>query len=431
MKKLNSIISLVAFSCLPVLTNAQTGNTKYGEKTVNKGEYNCSFGYYAGRDLNNNSEKNCFFGSNAGRKTTSGKNNVFMGERAGFENKTGSNNTYLGVNAGYELTEGSGNVFIGYKAGYEQHGSNQLVIGNNPNNPLIYGKFDKNFLQINGKLNITNGLYFNSENHSDGLPQARMKQKWGIRFDAPVSKWVFSSKNSVLIGYEPDGTNYGNGSLFVENKVGIGTTTPSTMFEVNMGNRGNQNALARITGEKNPGLEIASTSDQSPRLLLTTNDGADQWEMNVAGNRENRALVFKYNGNNHLSISKNGYVGIGTTTPAYKLEVNGTVKASQFISAEASFPDYVFEEGYHIMPLTDLESFVDEHKHLPNMPSEKEVVENGMDISEVTIKSVENIETIYLHLIELTKKLDYYNNKVELLERENAALRKATKNNAN
>ncbi|MCG8698278.1 MAG: hypothetical protein MI922_09510, partial [Bacteroidales bacterium] len=343
MKKQNIIISIAVLLFLTSSAFAQSGNTKYGTATVNRGYENSSFGHYTGAALNNSSLKNSFFGAFAGRWTTSGSQNTFIGRRAGTDNNSGSRNTYLGANAGYMLAGYSDNVFIGFEAGYEQYGSNQLVIGNSRDNQLIYGQFDNDFVKINGKLEVTDGLYFTGENHTDGLPHARLKENWGIRFDAPVSKWVFSSKNSVLVGYEPDGSNYGEGSLFVENKVGIGTTNPSTLFEINTGIRGNQDALARIIGEKNPGLEISSTSDWSPRVLLTTNDGADRWEMNVAGNWENRALTFQYNGTYHLTIAKDGNVGIGTINPAYKLDVDGTVKADQFISAETSFPDYVFE----------------------------------------------------------------------------------------
>ena len=58
---------------------------------------------------------------------------------------------------------------------------------------------------------------------------------------------------------------------------------------------------------------------------------------------------------------------------------------------------------------------------LPNMPAEAEVVQKGLNVADVVIKSVENIETIYLHLIEMNKKLDQ-------LQQENAAL-KAQLNN--
>jgi hypothetical protein len=45
--------------------------------------------------------------------------------------------------------------------------------------------------------------------------------------------------------------------------------------------------------------------------------------------------------------------------------------------------DYVFHDDYKLMPLSELESFVNANKHLPEIPSEKEVIENGINIGEM------------------------------------------------
>ena len=429
MKKLNILtVSLIFLG----LANSAFGqyNTHYGAGTKNKGERNCSFGNNAGYAFQNESKRNSFFGTSTGQNTRKGKYNTFLGSLAGSTNFDGNKNTYIGAYAGYNAGAwNSNNVYIGFEAGYNTGGSNKLVIGNSRNNKLIYGEFNNNFVKVNGRLQVTeyltvnqsirlyDGLYFSkSGNHSDGLPRTRVIEDWGIRFAAPTTTHVLSSKNSVLVGFNPNGEDYGNGNLYIQKSFGIGTTAPSTLFEINTGVKSNDNALARIVGEYNPGLEIYSKTDNNPRLRLITNDGVDKWEMNVAGSLENRELSFRYNNSNRLTISKEGNVGIGTSTTDYKLEVAGAVKADNFISSTSSFPDYIFGDDYKMMPLVELESFVSKNKHLPNMPSEKEVVENGMNISDVTIKSVENIETIYLHLIELSKRL-------EVLEQENANLK--------
>ncbi len=426
MKKISAVIALLIFTCLTHYGFGQTNCTNYGSGTKKKGSSNSFFGKNAGYSIQNpdNIGYNSFFGAFSGLNTTTGISNTFIGQNAGRNNKEGKNNTYIGRGAGsFASANAEGNVFIGRYAGYNQAGSNKLIISNGPDKSLIYGEFNNNFVKINGhfqsseSITLKDGLYFSkSSNHSDGLPKTRIMEDWGVRFAAPTATHVLSSKNSVLVGYNPNGENYGDGNLFVQHSVGIGTVDPSTLFEINTGAKSNDNALARIVGEYNPGLEISSNTDAKPRILLKSNNGADKWEMNVAGNQDNRSLSFLYNNSNHLSLSKDGNVGIGTTNPDYRLDVEGTVKAENFVSSTASFPDYVFDKEYTLMPLMELESFVNENKHLPNMPSEKEVVEYGMDISEVTIKSVENIETIYLHLIEMKKE-------IEALKRENAELK--------
>ncbi|MCA6403968.1 MAG: hypothetical protein IM594_06435, partial [Cytophagales bacterium] len=59
-------------------------------------------------------------------------------------------------------------------------------------------------------LTTANALYFSfSGNAPDGFPWARLNENWGIRFNSPDPRWVFSSKPSVLIGYVPSGQNWG------------------------------------------------------------------------------------------------------------------------------------------------------------------------------------------------------------------------------
>ena len=103
-------------------------------------------------------DHNTFLGFGSGLFNTEGNNNTFLGSQSGYLNTTGNNNTFLGYQSGYNTT-GDKNVLLGYKAGYNETGSNKLYIDNsNTSTPLIYGDFDSDSLQINGKLNI-NGVY--------------------------------------------------------------------------------------------------------------------------------------------------------------------------------------------------------------------------------------------------------------------------------
>jgi hypothetical protein len=65
--------------------------------------------------------------------------------------------------------------------------------------------------------------------------------------------------------------------------------------------------------------------------------------------------------------------------------------------------DYVFEEGYQLMPTEELEAFIKEHKHLPGVPSAQEVVENGIDLADMNRILLEKIEELTLRVIELEK----------------------------
>ncbi|MBW1780496.1 MAG: tail fiber domain-containing protein [Deltaproteobacteria bacterium] len=124
-------------------------------------EHNCFLGYRSGYS-NTTGYLNTFLGYMAGTDNTTGGNNTFVGYVAGRKNTTGYYNTCLGNNAGYSNTEGSRNVFLGNRAGYYETGSNKLYIDNSDtSNPLVYGDFGTNSLQVNGTLRCTSRLLTN------------------------------------------------------------------------------------------------------------------------------------------------------------------------------------------------------------------------------------------------------------------------------
>ena len=118
------------------------------------GYYNTFLGNYAGQS-NITGYYNTFLGYSAGYSNTTGDYNTFLGFYAGGSNTTGNYNTFLGRRAGNSNTTGTGNVFLGNNAGYNETGSNKLYIDNsNTSTPLIYGEFDNKILTINGNLEV-------------------------------------------------------------------------------------------------------------------------------------------------------------------------------------------------------------------------------------------------------------------------------------
>ena len=119
-------------------------------------------------------------------------------------------------------------------------------------------------------------------------------------------------------------------------------------------------------------------------------------------------------GNHFLFLSNNGKVSIGldpnlptTFNGNYKLYVAEgimTEKIKVALESTASWADYVFEADYNLMTLNEVESFISEHGHLPNVPSAKEVVEEGIDMAEMDAKLLEKIEELTLYMLELKKE---------------------------
>ncbi len=98
-------------------------------------------------------------------------------------------------------------------------------------------------------------------------------------------------------------------------------------------------------------------------------------------------------------------VGIGTaTTAGYKLAVNGNIRCKEVV-VETGWADYVFDEKYTLVPLAIVEQYIAANKHLPGIPSAKEIQTNGLKVAEVQTKMMEKIEELTLYIIELEKRL--------------------------
>jgi hypothetical protein len=114
-----------------------------------------------------------------------------------------------------------------------------------------------------------------------------------------------------------------------------------------------------------------------------------------------------------------GNVGIGTTTipSGYKLAVNGKIIATE-IQVETGWADFVFEPTYNLMPLNELNTYIQENKHLPEIPTTAEVQENGISVGEMNAKLLQKIEELTLYVIELKEENEAQNNtNSELLRR--------------
>jgi hypothetical protein len=110
--------------------------------------------------------------------------------------------------------------------------------------------------------------------------------------------------------------------------------------------------------------------------------------------------------------------GVGVT--ALEIESDGTVHIGIDLVVDgdlvvvgdctevdgACAPDYVFAPGYALMPLDELEKFVRENSHLPNIPSAVEIAESGVNVVELQMRLLEKIEELTLYTIEQERKLE-------------------------
>lgn len=122
-----------------------------------------------------------------------------------------------------------------------------------------------------------------------------------------------------------------------------------------------------------------------------------------------------------LVVSNEGRVGIGTDNfdgDDYKLYVKDGIKAEEVkVELCSGWCDYVFKPSYKLQSLEKVEAHIKTYGHLHNMPSEKELeADGGFKLGEMTTMQQEKIEEVFLHLINLNKRL-------ESLEKENQQLK--------
>lgn len=121
---------------------------------------------------------------------------------------------------------------------------------------------------------------------------------------------------------------------------------------------------------------------------------------------------------NFDTISIQGNVGIGTkNAQGYKLAVGGGIIAESVkVKLQTEWPDYAFDENYRILTLPEIEKFVKDHRHLPDIPSADEIKKEGLDLGILNAKMLKKIEDLTLILIEKDKQLKTQEERISRLE---------------
>ncbi|WP_276381607.1 pyocin knob domain-containing protein [Flavobacterium sp. H4147] len=280
---------------------------------------------------------------------------------------------------------------------------------NGTNAPTPYGTL----LEIYGKVgHLVSQMYFNN-NWNGGQIMYRSafynQNTWG--------EWrnLLDSKSNVA----------SSGNLIIEGtgNSGIGTNNPEKKFQINASNT---DAGLRIHADN------GNNNTNTPYLLLTggyiANNGV---ALRGVGdlNYGKKALVFYsgWEGNidnpaitdlqERMRISSNGNVGIGTTTTGtHKLAVEGSIGAREIKVMASGWSDFVFKKEYNLPTLTEVEKHIAEKGHLKDIPSEEDVLKNGINLGEMNSKLLQKIEELTLYSIQQNKKIEEQSKEIESLK---------------
>ncbi|MCP5074298.1 MAG: SlyX family protein [Rhodobacteraceae bacterium] len=171
-------------------------------------------------------------------------------------------------------------------------------------------------------------------------------------------------------------------SIMSDGNIGMGTWSPDANLHV----------LA-ATGAAGTDIALFENNHSMEMLFKNTNAGAavETFKL-VHQGAEFRILNADTGGTTEFAVRENGDVAaLGVFIS------NGTT---------LNVPDYVFDEDYQLMPLSELEKYVAANSHLPNVPSAAEVKAGGLNLTEMQLALLEKVEELTLYTLEQQKTID-------------------------
>jgi hypothetical protein len=209
--------------------------------------------------------------------------------------------------------------------------------------------------------------------------------------------------------------------------VGIGTTNPQTSFSLGASNGKRMLVYDNAAIQAGFGVDMSGSSRELS-IFHPSSNGSDG-DISLGKHLESSGQYTE-----NMRIQGNGNVGIGTNAPNAKLAVNGDVAAKKIKVTQTGWPDYVFQTGYQLPSLVELEKYIQLHHHLPEVVSADEVEKNGLDLGNNQAALLQKIEELTLYAIEQNKQLMEQlkrqaaaDKKIELLQQELNALKQTVK----
>ena len=222
-----------------------------------------------------------------------------------------------------------------------------------------------------------------------------------------------SASQSGVIGYTDPGVNH----MYFWNKKGhigfINGPTGSNSLNMYIMDNGNVGI-----GSSNPDRKLTVNGDIKSHGLMVRDDGATDLWMYRDADVGDWSLLRSNKGNGialigqvdvvALAVSRaTSNVLIGKTSQSntsYKLDVAGKVRANEIV-VNTTGADYVFDEDYQLKTLSEVETYIQENGHLPDIPSAKEMQKEGMAVGELNTKLLEKIEELTLYMLDQNKAI--------------------------
>ncbi|RWW98819.1 hypothetical protein [Flavobacterium cerinum] len=294
-------------------------------------------------------------GLEAGTTSSGTGQNAFYGYRSGKVNTTGVYNTFMGNNSGVVNTTGSSNTFIGNFSGQKNTiGAGNTFIGDKSGQSNTGGASNTCVGTFAG-VSITNGQA-NTIMGTNGGAGCSGSGNTMIGMEAGWSSFGNPGNNNTFLGASAGTESVGSENVFIGYQAGSGQTID--------------------------GAFIVENYNYFQPAPLIKGDFAT--------------------GKVGIAVSSFPSTAGSVDVSGYKFFVKGGILAEE-IRVATTWADYVFEKDYQLPTLKEVEQHITEKGHLINVPSAKQVEENGISLGEIAKIQQEKIEELTLYIIEQNK----------------------------
>lgn len=260
------------------------------------------------------------------------------------------------------------------------------------------------------------GVAFSSVSYASMvISDTIVSEKGAVYVPSVLSEYV-SSKGATIDKLYVDEITTENGSVSISNVTSDNVCARSVTVKKEMPSDPSPvfNLYSTFYSQ-DPVLKVSfdeSNIHSGPTLSTRTSSHGYYW---VPINFEASEYNFNFGGGEGAVMNVNGKIVCKDELKVAEVNTD-KIRAKDIDVDFNNAADYVFADDYELKPLSEVEAYVKENKHLPGVPSADEFSNQGMNVSKMSNLLLEKVEELTLHVIQLQKE-------IEMLKADNEALR--------